>query len=229
MLLVALGLAAALVAYNTVTNLERSRESTYLVRNVVTGAGLVLAARAVGLSLDQLGLGQDAVAEGLRWGRLIVLVAAVGAAAAAPLADHVPAIARALDDRRADLPADRLAFQVFVRIPVGTAAFEELAFRGVLLAAFAQAAGTTWAVAASSVAFGLWHIGPARLTARINGVRDPRAIRRDVLVAVVTTTVGGLGFALLRLVSGSLLAPVLAHAGINGFGLLVAAARQRIR
>lgn len=227
MTVLALALSAALIVYNTVTNRERSRESTYILRNLAVGIGLLLIARVAGLTWRELGLGPDAVDDGWRWGRLVVLVVAVGAAAVGALAGRVPAFARLLSDRRADLPTDQLAFHTLVRIPIGTAAFEEFAFRGVLFASFATAWGQGWAVAASSIAFGLWHVGPARLTAEINQHQDPHRIRRDVLVAVLVTTAGGVGFALLRLGSGSLLAPVLAHAAINIFGLLVAAVVQR--
>ena len=228
MLALALVLAGALVAYSSLTNRAPSGEVAYLVRNLVTGVVLVGLALAAGLSPEQLGLSPAAAAAGLSWGRVVVVAVAVVAAAAGALADRVPAIGRALDDERADLPLDRLVFHVLVRIPLGTALFEEVAFRGVLLAAFDAAAGTGWAVAASSVAFGLWHVGPTRLAARENGVDDPGEVRRRVAVAVVVTTVGGVGFALLRVASGSLLAPVLAHWATNALFLLVAAARRSV-
>ena len=224
MQVLAIGLAAALVVYNTVTNRTPTRDAVYLVRNLLVGTGLVAVALAAGLSPDELGLAPDDLGAAMRWAGLVVTAVAVLAATAAALADRVEPIGRALDDARADLEPQRLAFHVFVRIPLGTALFEEVAFRGVLLAAFAEPLGTPWAVAASSVAFGAWHVGPTRLAARLNGVHEPRAVRRRVVVAVLLTTLGGVGFALLRLASGSLLAPVAAHAAINGFSLLVAAA-----
>lgn len=228
MLLAAVALAGGLVAYNSVTNRTPTSDAVYLVRNLLVGVALVTGALAAGVSLDQLGLAPDAMATGWRWGRLVVLVVAVLAALAGALADRVPVIAAALDDRRADLPPQRLAFHVLVRIPLGTALFEEVAFRGVLLAAFGEAVSTGWAVAASSVAFGLWHVGPTRLAARANQVADRRAIRRRVVAAVAVTTIGGVGLALLRVGSDSLLAPALGHAAVNGLALLVAAAhRQR--
>ncbi|MBW3661807.1 MAG: CPBP family intramembrane metalloprotease [Actinobacteria bacterium] len=227
MLVLALALSVALVAYNIVTNLAVTREWVYLARNLAAGTALVVVAHTVGLTWRDLGLDPDALEAGLRWGRLVVLGAAVGAATAGALAAHVGAIERALADQRADLPPGRLAYHVLVRIPIGTAAFEEVAFRGVLLGVYAEAVGGAWAVAASSVTFGLWHIGPARLTAHLNDRTDPRAVRREIAVAVFVTTVGGVAFALLRLGSGSLLAPILAHASINAFGLLVAAVTQR--
>lgn len=227
MVVLALGLSAGLVGYNLVTNRTPTPDATYLVRNLAVGAALVALALAAGLSAEAIGLAPDAVTAGVQWGGLVVTAAAVVAAIAAALAPRVALIADALADQRADLPPDELAFQVFVRIPLGTALFEEVAFRGVLLAVVAEALGTGWAVVLSSAVFGLWHVGPTRLAARENGVVDPRAVRRRVVAAVAVTTVGGAGFALLRIGSGSLLAPVLAHAAINGFALLVAAARHQ--
>lgn len=227
MLFLAIAVSVALVAYNTLANLAVTREWVYLARNLAAGTALVVVAHTAGLTWRDLGLDPEALDAGLRWGRLVVLGAAVGAATAGALAPHVGAIERALADQRADLPPGRLVYHVLVRIPVGTAAFEEVAFRGVLLAVYTEAIGGAWAVVASSVTFGLWHIGPARLTAHLNDRTDPRVVRREIAVAVLVTTVGGVAFALLRLGSDSLLAPVLAHASINAFGLLVAAVTHR--
>jgi membrane protease YdiL (CAAX protease family) len=219
----AVAVAAGLVAFNIVTNLQTSRDVTYLVRNLVAGAALVGITRLAGLSWDDLGLAPTIVGAGWQLGRFAVVIVAVATALLGALAGRVAAVHRVLADRRGDLPPRRLAFHALVRIPLGTAAFEELAFRGVLLALFADAVSIHWAVAAQAVAFGLWHVGPSRLTARLNGRSDPVAVRREITVAVVATTLGGAGFALLRLGSGSLLAPVMAHAAINVFGLLLAA------
>lgn len=226
-MVLALGLATALVVYNLATNLRRPSEAAYLLRNLVVAALLVGVARWTGTSWAQLGLDPGDVGRGLRWGWFAVLAVAVGVATAGAVADRVPALARRLSDRRAELAPPRLAYHVFVRIPLGTAAFEEVAFRGVLLGVLLTASPTGWAVLASSIAFGLWHIGPTRLTLRINGVDDPAVRRREVVVAVVATTVAGVALCLLRLGSGSVLAPVVAHAAVNAFGLLAAALFQR--
>lgn len=219
-----LALAVALVAYSSVTNRTPSRESTYLARNVAAGLVLVLVARLVGLSWAGLGLGVADLDTGWRWGGLGLVVVAVGTVLTGGVAAVAPRVRRAVADPRADLPARRLWFQVLVRIPVGTAAFEELAFRGVLLAAFAQALPTAGAVAAQAVAFGLWHVGPTRLTLRsrptTTGAREPVV----VAAAVGATTAAGVALALLRLVADSLLAPVMVHATVNALGLLLAAA-----
>jgi uncharacterized protein len=114
-----------------------------------------------------------------------------------------------------------------VRIPLGTALFEEVLFRGVVLAALQQVGSTGFAVAWSSIAFGLWHIAPTIVALRENGVPPASpAGQRAILGAVLVTTLAGIGFAGLALASGSLLAPFLAHWAVNAFGLLAAATSQ---
>lgn len=220
-------LSLLLVAYSTTTNLVPGWDRHYVARNVVVGAGLVAGAVAAGLQPADLGLATTDLGAGWRWGRGAVLAVAVGVAAAAALAPRVPALARLFDDRRADLPPRELGWQVGVRIPVGTAAFEEVAFRGVLLAVLLDATDAPGAITVSSLVFGLWHIGPTIAALRINGV--VAAQWRAVAIAVMVTTVGGVVFALLRLVSGSLLAPFLAHWAVNALGLLAAATLHRTR
>ena len=222
-MVLALALTVALVAYSSVTNRAPSRESTYLGRNVAAGLVLVLVARLAGLSWVDLGLGAADLDTGWRWARLGLLVVAVGTVLTGVVASAVARVRRIVADPRADLPAGRLSFQVLVRIPVGTAAFEELAFRGVLLAVFTQALPTVGAVAAQALAFGLWHVGPTRLTLRSTPTRTRARETAVVAAAVGATAVAGVVLAMLRLVADSLLAPVVVHAAVNGLGLLLAA------
>jgi membrane protease YdiL (CAAX protease family) len=49
---------------------------------------------------------------------------------------------------------------VLLRIPVGTVAWEEIAFRGVLQAALRRVLAEPAAIAVGSAVFGLWHIRP---------------------------------------------------------------------
>lgn len=226
-MILAIGLAAALVGYSIVTNLRPTGAVVYVVRNLAAGTGLVLIAWGAGLAWSLLGLDPQDLAAGLRWGWLAVLLVAVGMAVIAAGAGRSAIVARLLADRRADLPPDELALHAFVRIPIGTALFEEVVFRGVLLGALLAVTSTAAAVAASSVVFGLWHVVPTLRTLDINGVEDPAARRRAVAGAVVATTLAGVVLAGLRLVSGSVAAPVLAHAAVNSLGLLVAAFHRR--
>jgi uncharacterized protein len=156
-------------------------------------------------------------------------VVAVAVAVGVGLGDRVPAIARLLgDERAAGMGATAVAYEVLLRIPLGTALFEEVAFRGVLLALVAEQRGPVVGVVVSSVVFGLWHIGPGIATLRIN---DPdislAGLSVGVTSMVLVTTVAGVVFCWLRIRSRSLLAPILAHWATNAFGLLGAVVSRR--
>jgi membrane protease YdiL (CAAX protease family) len=115
-----------------------------------------------------------------------------------------------------------------VRIPLGTALLEEVAFRGVLQGAWAREASTASSVAGSSLAFGLWHIGPALELLRINAIAQaPLARAAAVVAAVAATAAGGALFSLVRLRTGGIAGPAFAHAAINAFATLAAFVRQR--
>jgi len=94
-------------------------------------------------------------------------------------------------------------------IPLGTAVFEEIIFRGVLLGAACRRWRLPGAVAVTSVAFGLWHIPVATSDATTS--HSPAAL----VGTFVVTTLAGVLFALLRLRSGSVVAPILAHIATN--------------
>lgn len=205
-------------------------DTGYITRNLVLTALALEAARRAGLTPAQLGLGRAARRAGLRWGLAAMAVVAAVLVIAVLVADRIALVAGLLADERAQLPAGRLAFVAVVRIPLGTALFEEVVFRGLLLAAWLRVTSTTRAVAWSSVVFGLWHVAPTLVALELNGVDAAGAAGVGVvLVAVTVTTIAGVGFAWLRLRSGSLLAPILAHLATNSFALLAAAAATGAR
>ena len=83
----------------------------------------------------------------------------------------------------------------------------------------------------SSIAFGLWHVGPAlhpaRRQATGEAVGHARATGPAVVVGdVVATTIGGIGFGWLRLRSGSIVAPTIAHATLNASAYLATRLRR---
>jgi membrane protease YdiL (CAAX protease family) len=99
-----------------------------------------------------------------------------------------------------------------VIIPLGTALFEETIFRGVLLGVLMRATARRAAVITSAVLFGLWHV-PAALS---DAQGESAAATVGILAGTIAvTTVAGVLFAWLRLRSGSLAAPVLAHIATN--------------
>ena len=221
------GLTVGLVAWSLVANLVIG-DLFYTTRNVVLSVLLLLLARRAGFDRSTLGLSREPAPRGLGWGAAAALVVACVVAVGVALADAIGPVATLLGDRRAALAPSELAFHTLVRIPLGTALFEEFAFRGVLLAALLRVTSTAWAVGWSSLAFGAWHVAPTVVALQLNGV-DPASVGGIVTVAgaAAITTIAGLVFCWLRIGSGSLVAPVLAHWATNSLGLVGAMVAQR--
>lgn len=218
----ALALGLALVAYNNGLNLwHRFHGGLYVPLNLAASAALVLAGAVVwNLDAGVLGFGAGQGA-GLAAG------AALGAAAASPLfaALRFRRTTRAVaDDRVAGTTPRQIAFRALVRVPLGTALLEEVAFRGVLFAVM-EPGGEVQAAVWSSAAFGLWHVAPAYNQLRVNRVVDSRRLSTVVaLVAlsVVTTFAAGLVLVWLRIVTGGLAAPFALHATLNSLSTVAA-------
>jgi membrane protease YdiL (CAAX protease family) len=126
----------------------------------------------------------------------------------------------------AGLSKPRLFWQSLVELPLGTVLFEEIAFRGVLWAMLARRYGVVWATVWSSLLFGLWHILPSlnlhERHERLGEVGGLWGRLLGIVGSVVTTMIGGVLFSLLRIGSGSLLAPMGLHWSTNGWGYLFA-------
>lgn len=216
--------AAMLVVYNTVTNLRPGGDHGYISRNLVAGTLLLGLARRRGLTWQDLGLASTDLGSGWRWGALGAVVVSSTLALAPVVARRWGLGRQILGDRRAALPPRQVAWQALVRIPIGTAAFEEIAFRGVLFALLHHAAGGRAALAGSSAAFGLWHVGPTLAALRLNDVSGEHAC--PTAAAVGSTAALGVALGFLRLRSGHVVACWLAHWMSNAMGLAVAARWQ---
>jgi uncharacterized protein len=185
--------------------------------NLATAAGLIRFARHAGCSPGDLGIGGEDAGRGVRVGLGAAAVAGAGVALGAAL----PATRRFFGDRRvSDAGRGEAAYHLAVRIPLATALAEELLFRGVLLALFRQRRSPAAAVVGTSLLFGAWHVLPTLDHYQGNPaselLADPgRGRRLAVLATTLSTTGAGGVFAWLRLRSGSVLAPVLAHASVN--------------
>lgn len=209
-------------AYNLIQNLVVP-ERWYTPANMVVSAGLVAHARRWGVTDAELGLvpGNVGRALALSGGVAAVTVAVTEAAARSPRLSTL-----LLDDRARGHGRRQAAEQLMVRFPLGTALFEELAFRGVLQSLFARRLGEARATIVTSLAFGLWHVVPTlRLYPGMAGGRTEagpgeRAAATGGSVAV--TTAAGFLFDRLRRRSGTLLAPWLAHAGFSAISYLAA-------
>ena len=203
-------------------------ERWHVPANVAAGLAAVAVARRGGASAAECGFAGDALRRGLRAGGAASAVAAAGIGLAA-----LPGRSRALfaDERITAHPGARAVYEVLVRIPLGTALGEELLFRGALLGVLLRRHGTVTAVAWTSLCFGLWHVPPTLSSLR-SSVLGRRAAGRAggtaaVAGVVAVTAAAGTGFARLRLRTGSVLAPVLAHAAINTTSYLVARSGRR--
>src|SRR5690348_12339452 len=217
----ALACCAVLAAYNNVLGVHPWHNRRYVRVNLcATGIALAAAARS-DLTPADLGLGRGRWLPGRTGYRLAATVAAGWLLIAV-----VPAARPLLGDQRiASLDGRAAAYQALIRIPVGTALWEEIAFRGVLQAALRRVMPTATAIAVTSCVFGVWHIRPTLQALRANGLAGTRGRTvAGVTAAVATTTAGGVLFSWLRERSGSLTAPILLHVATNSGGLVAALA-----
>lgn len=215
-------LALGLLLWSLVGNLLLG-DMLYVTRNLVLTALVLVVARWAEAEPAILGTEAARLGAGLRWGLAAVLVVTLAVLLGVVLAERVPGADLLLADERAELSTSTLVRHALWRIPVGTALFEEVAFRGVLLGLLLRRTSTVRAVAGSSLVFGLWHVAPTMVALEINEVAVTSWQGAATIAgAVGVTTVAGVLFGLLRLGSGSLLAPVLAHWATNGTGLVAA-------
>jgi membrane protease YdiL (CAAX protease family) len=217
---------AGLAWYNNVAGRRPWHRRWYPAVNGGAAAAALAAAAASGLTADDLGLRPERLRAGF----------GLGAAAAAPVAAAfaaaavTPAARPLLDDARiAGLTGRQLAYQVLVRIPVGTVCWEEIAFRGVLHPALRRVLAEPTATAAASAMFGVWHIRPAIEALDSNRLATGRTARiAAVTVISVSTAAAGALLSGLRQRSGSLAAPVLLHLTANCAGPLASAGASRL-
>jgi uncharacterized protein len=200
-------------------------DAAYVPFAFTVAVGLTwFAVRCDGLTARELGWDRTSRRAGLRWGLgLAALVAGVY------LVGALLPVTRSLfeDARVADLDGAGVAYQALVRVPLGTVALEEVAFRSVLLAMLLSRLPTRSAVAASSVLFGLWHVLPAVNMGEVNPVVEdhltgPGGAALMLAGGVVGTAAAGVVFSWLRLRTGSVLPPMLVHWATNGLGYVAA-------
>lgn len=214
-------LCVGLPLVNTVVAAHPWHRRHYVPANLAATAGLLALARALGYRPAELGLSRDALRDGARAGGMLAgaLAAALGAALANP---RTRPLLR--DARIAELTLPEVAAHATVRIPLGTAVFEETAYRGVLLAALGRRLPPARAALVGSAAFGISHVRPAWEANRRN---DRGTAAGEVLGTVAGTAAAGLLFCRLRTRTGSLAAPVTVHAAANSLALLAAAVVAR--
>lgn len=212
-----LGMLAMLVGVTLLDNVVAP--DAYLLWACLAIAGMTVLARADGLRHRDWGLGPITG----RAAAAATVLAAVTAAAML-VGTQLPGISSAyLDERVAGMGSSEVAFASLVRVPIGTALLEEVAFRGVLLAMLSRRYGTRWGIAGSSVAFGLWHLLPSL------GLTGNEAIEAagayPLALSVIAMTAAGLAGAflcLLRIRYHHLVVPLAVHGTANSLAYLLA-------
>jgi membrane protease YdiL (CAAX protease family) len=210
----ALGCGVVLLVYGNVNSVVEhgTRERFLLWSNLAVMALLLLwALAAARMSLDELGLSPGRAPRSALVGLVLSVIVALPPVLfvlLAPVVNDGPVEAPEITERSGLGMAYFLAF----RQPVGTALFEEVAFRGVLYATWRRAGGDRLAVVVSSGFFAAWHTVITSRTVADSGVVDqPALVALGVAVSLAFLFVGGLMFAYLRYRTGSIAAAVVAH------------------
>lgn len=221
----ACGLSLAFVAYNnTLNRWGRFEGHIYVALNLALATSATAVAVVVyDLSASELGFQGDS---GDVW---LGMLAALGLTAPMFLIAGSRHAHRIADRRVADLHGRALAYQMLVRVPLGTAVAEEVLFRAVLFASWsATVSSTSLAALVAAIVFGLWHISPTVNLVRSNTARPAaKTVLLSVMGAIAFTTAAGLALTLVRLETGSLVAPLVLHAGTNSLGTLAAVVAAR--
>jgi len=171
-----------------------------------------------GADFKDQGLSADDAPRGVVYGVLaaIPIAALIGAG-------HGFGPSRALykSDHMLTASTGRAAYEVFVRIPFGTALPEEIVFRGAVLGLLSGQHGRLRATAISSLLFGLWHIAPV-LTSPDGSLPFDRhrfAGRTTwILGSILATAASSFLLCWLRFRSASIVAPWMAHTAANATG-----------
>lgn len=214
----------AVIVFLALVNIVNNRvapQTHYLLWTFGPAVVLVAFGLLDGNSWTDMGLSWRYALSGLAWG--------VGSIALIGAVYFVGSLLRRTreafhDEQIASMSGGRLAFQALIEVPFGTVLLEEIAFRAVLLSMLIRRFGLVWGVVICAVLFGLWHILPSIGTHERNpalGQVAGSGLRGNIIavaLSVLTTAVAGVIFAGLRLVSGSVLAPMGFHWATNGLG-----------
>jgi membrane protease YdiL (CAAX protease family) len=210
------GVLLAMVGFQALT---RGVEGVpYIVAGIATTAGLALITWRHHLTAASVGLGRSTWITGALWSLAIVVAVGtvIGIAGGVPRLRHLFA-----DERITEVSGAVTARRALLDIPFGTVLIEEFAFRGVMLALVTTLTSSTiWAVAVTSLLFGLWHVSPS-LEMHDAHEAATGASWTTVVSTVLFTGASGVGFAVLRLWTGSLFPPSALHWAANGSGVVV--------
>lgn len=187
---------------------------------VAWGAALV----AVALVFTRL-LHERRMLIGLTLGdvRVVAIGAALGLSAAAvgALLLHVgPLVGPVTYTPLSTTTPEELAAHIVFFLPLAAVIPEEVAFRGALLGGLWASRGARVAIVASSIVFALWHTFVVYVTILQTSLATTPLAWAAALAALAFLALGGAVLALLRVRSGGLVAPVLAHWAFDATMLL---------
>jgi membrane protease YdiL (CAAX protease family) len=177
----------------------------YTIVNLCFAVATIIFAKIAGASWNNLGFGANNFA---KLAALIILLASILAVYALKTASNLTF-------------KNRDYYQLFIRIPLGTALAEELIFRGSIMGTLLQNTTRLWALILSSFAFGLWHIlpGPSSIWMhdRLSYSQLPNWLIKTSSggITVTITFLGGIIFGWLRLAGGGILMAWASHTVIN--------------
>ena len=213
---------AALVVLNVINN--RVAPSRHYLLWAIGGAlGFLAIGLLDGNTWTDMGLAWNRLIPGLVWAGACIVIVAIFFSVAASFRKGRDAMH---DERIKDMSISKIAYQALVEVPFGTVLLEEIAFRSVLFAMLVRRYGLVWGIALSAIIFGLWHVLPSWGTHEQSAVlgsvvgKGARGNILAIVLSVITTTVAGVLFALLRVFSGSVLASMGMHWATNGIGYM---------
>ena len=211
-------LTLGLVVYHASVTIPHLNGRLLTTFNVILGVALTIAALTIlRIPADELGLGVRQL-KGLAVGVGLAVVLATPFALAVAIRSTAPVLR---DARYHYLPASTLIYILAFQLPIQTVVVEELIFRGVLFAV-TRPLGRGISIIGTSLAFGLWHVGPAIALARAHSERlTLSVIVLGTLLAFVTTTLGGIVLTWLRLRYRGLQAPIGFHWTVNATAILI--------
>jgi len=214
-------LALFLFTYNNVVNsLPRTLHmSLYIWMNSgVLCLVWILCRRYLHLTLSDLGWTKQNIGKSIIYGlgvsALVMLPAMI-------LAWLFPALTSNIKTPQLQAMARELFWwRLLVHIPVGTAFFEEMLFRGIFYGYVMKNNSQAKTVLVTSIFFGLWHIVPTlRVVSHDLVITSPLLFISLWLLFLLGTFVGGILFGWIRYHTQNIAGCIIAHALINMLSL----------
>lgn len=217
-----ISLIALIILYSTVLA-KLVPEKFHIALNALIAIIAILLGFGFGLSAEQMGIALNTITSGI----FIAVIATILICIITVIMALIPPLRRFfIGDNLSNASGKLIAFETTIRIPFSTALIEEILFRGVLLGLLLAHNSQITALIVSSILFGLWHIFPTiktieqnKSTKKIIGNSKTKT-GAGVLATIITTTIAGFIFGLLRIFAGSIIAPWLIHWSINASGVL---------